>query len=131
MTYFQIVLKQSSPCSPSPCGPNSQCREQDDRPICSCLSNYNGAPPNCRPECVYNSECSLDTACVNLKCIDTCLGACGFNSECRMVNHNPICSCPKGFSGDPFLQCQKIRKLSLKNFYHVGCLQKFCKGGAK
>ena len=33
---------------------------------------------------------------------------CGANALCQVVNHNPICSCPPGYNGDPFNYCQKI-----------------------
>uniref|UniRef100_A0A8D8QWV8 EGF-like domain-containing protein n=1 Tax=Cacopsylla melanoneura TaxID=428564 RepID=A0A8D8QWV8_9HEMI len=52
----------ANPCYPSPCGPYSQCRDIGGSPSCSCLPNYIGAPPNCRPECVMNSECASTTS---------------------------------------------------------------------
>jgi hypothetical protein len=39
------------PCVPSPCGPNSACREVSNKPVCSCQSGFIGVPPSCRPEC--------------------------------------------------------------------------------
>lgn len=96
------------PCNPSPCGLYSQCRAIGDSPSCSCLSNYFGSPPNCRPECVVNTDCSSDRACIAEKCRDPCDGSCGFNSECRVQNHIPICNCRQGFTGDPFTQCVEI-----------------------
>lgn len=30
---------------------------------------------------------------------------CGLNAQCQIVNHNPICSCLSGFTGDPFVRC--------------------------
>lgn len=62
-------------------------------------------PPNCRPECVISAECAQDKACLNNKCVDPCPGTCGQNARCQVLNHNPICSCSPGFTGDPFLQC--------------------------
>jgi hypothetical protein len=76
-----------------------------DTPSCSCLLDYTGSPPNCRPECVSNSECASHLACINLKCRDPCPGSCGTNAECRVVSHTPNCVCPSGFTGDPFIQC--------------------------
>lgn len=108
-----------NPCLPSPCGPYSICRVQNDRPVCSCTAGYLGAPPNCRPECVVNSECPLDRACSNQKCVDPCPGTCGFNARCRVVNHNPICSCPSGYIGDPFSRC--IVEESKLNIIHFPC----------
>lgn len=93
------------PCQPSPCGPYSQCREVGDSPSCSCLAEYVGAPPNCRPECVTSSECASNQACINQKCKDPCPGLCGTEAECRVVSHTPSCYCPQGYEGDPFVQC--------------------------
>lgn len=97
------------PCSPSPCGPNSQCKDINNQAVCSCLPSYVGSPPNCRPECVVNSECDKYKACRNLKCVDPCLNACGSNSKCKVINHSPICSCKEGFTGDPFSSCYAIQ----------------------
>ncbi|PSN29200.1 hypothetical protein C0J52_26427, partial [Blattella germanica] len=96
------------PCNPSPCGPNSQCRNINGQGVCSCLPNYIGSPPGCRPECVVSTECPQNRACVNQKCIDPCPGTCGLNARCEVVNHSPICSCQAGFTGDPFTRCFPI-----------------------
>lgn len=99
-----------NPCQPSPCGANSQCREINGQAVCSCVPGFIGSPPTCRPECIVSSECPLYQACVNQKCVDPCPGTCGLNTECHTVNHNPICSCIGGYSGDPFLRCVPIGK---------------------
>ena len=96
------------PCTPTPCGPNSICRPVGNAPVCGCQPGYLGVPPECRPECVSNSECSPSQACVNLKCQDPCKDTCGRDSECRVVGHNPICSCPSGYTGDPVTGCRII-----------------------
>ena len=72
---------------------------------CSCVPGYIGPPPNCRPECVINSECPPNKACIQQKCGDPCVGACGINAKCDVANHNAICSCPYDYIGDPFSQC--------------------------
>lgn len=105
-----------NPCSPSPCGPNSQCRDVNNQPICTCLRSFFGNPPNCRPECSVNSDCSLNTACLNQRCRDPCPGTCGLNAECQVVNHNAICSCPSHLTGDPFSKCFYPSKLNIKLF---------------
>lgn len=97
-----------NPCDPSPCGPNSQCRVVGSQPACSCLPNYIGRAPNCRPECTTNSECANNLACQNEKCRDPCPGTCGQNAQCTVVNHNPICSCLPGYEGDPVTVCNLI-----------------------
>lgn len=96
------------PCETSPCGPNSICRVFGDTPSCTCQANYVGSPPNCRPECVVNTDCPSNMACISEKCRDPCPGSCGFNADCRVQNHIPICSCSDGFTGDPFTQCSQI-----------------------
>lgn len=94
-----------NPCQPSPCGPNSQCREVNSQAVCSCSPTYIGSPPGCRPECVLSSECLSTRACVNQKCIDPCIGACGANAKCRVNNHSPVCFCDFGLIGNPNSRC--------------------------
>ena len=113
-----------NPCSPSPCGPNSVCREINEQPVCSCVAGYLGAPPTCRPECTVSSDCPLSEACSNQKCVNPCPGSCGFRATCNVVNHNPICSCPSELTGDPFVQCVPRRKIC---FLDVPSLVKFIK----
>lgn len=92
-------------CTPTPCGPNSQCREINEIAVCSCLPNYIGRSPNCRPECVTNSECSRNLACLNERCVDPCIGVCSSQATCTVYNHQPNCRCPDGYTGDPFVAC--------------------------
>lgn len=94
-----------NPCVPSPCGPNSECRAFGESPSCSCRQGFIGSAPNCRPECISNSECASNLACINNKCKDPCPGSCSDNAECRVVNHSPMCVCLTGYVGDPFTQC--------------------------
>lgn len=101
----EVLPTPVNPCQPSPCGPNAQCQVSGDAPSCSCLSGFIGTPPNCRPECVSNSECASHLACINQKCRDPCPGTCGANAECRVVSHTPNCICIIGYVGDPFSQC--------------------------
>lgn len=99
-----------NPCIPSPCGLFSECRVIENRPVCSCKENYYGQPPYCRPECTVNSECPQTKACMNQKCKDPCPGSCGYNAECRTINHAPVCYCLPGYSGDPFSGCQECKE---------------------
>lgn len=93
----------SDPCHPSPCGPNSVCNNG----ICSCVVGYHGDPYlGCRPECVYNTDCPLDKGCSRNKCVNPCVGTCGLNAICDVMNHVPMCSCPKGMSGNAFMECR-------------------------
>lgn len=98
-----------NPCSTAVCGPNSQCREINNQAVCSCLPTYLGIPPACRPECVGNSECPQNQACIGQKCVNPCIGTCGVRATCEVVNHNPICACPAAHSGDPFVECTFVQ----------------------
>ena len=99
------------PCNPNPCGANADARVSGSSCICSCRPEYFGDPySGCRPECVVNSDCATTKACVNQHCIDPCPGVCGFNAECRVINHNPVCTCVPGYIGDPFRGCSLERK---------------------
>lgn len=96
-----------NPCVPTPCGPNSQCRTQNSLAICSCLPSYVGRAPNCRPECTVNSDCPSRLACINENCKDPCSGSCGYNTECHVVSHSPMCTCKIGYIGNPFSECHE------------------------
>ena len=86
------------------------------RPVCECQPGYFGKPPNCQPECLKNSDCTKNKACINQKCQDPCPGICGANAVCQVVDHNPICSCPAGYTGDPFNYCHLVPGRILNDF---------------
>lgn len=104
----KVIVPVENPCLPSPCGPNSVCRIVDNHAACSCLPNYVGRAPNCRPECTINSECPGNLACLNERCKDPCPGSCGIFTNCIVLNHAPICQCDAGYTGDPFAGCSPI-----------------------
>lgn len=81
------------------------CRKVNDQAVCTCQDSYFGSPPNCKPECFVSSECPQNKACYKNKCNDPCPGTCGIGAQCRVINHNPLCSCPLGKTGDPFFRC--------------------------
>lgn len=99
-----------NPCQNNPCGYFSECRNVNNVASCSCIRDYIGSPPNCKPECIVNSECAATEACVIEKCIDPCIGSCGFNAQCAVTNHVASCYCPENFSGNPFKICYAIEK---------------------
>lgn len=110
-----------NPCEQSPCGPNSDCRVIGDQAACSCLPNYIGRVPNCRPECTIDPECPSNTACINERCRDPCQGACGVNALCLTINHKPVCSCQQGYTGDANIRCNEIEMdgMYLFNFFYI------------
>lgn len=122
-------MEPSNPCHPSPCGPNSQCREINNQAVCSCLPGYQGSPPGCRPECVVSTDCVLSRACSNQKCVDPCPGTCGQNAKCQVINHSPICSCIPSYTGDPFTRCYPVPPPSrepVKEEYQNPCIPTPC-----
>lgn len=110
------VIHDENPCVPSPCGPNAICQVKGETPSCSCLPNFIDHPPNCRPECVSNSECPNYLACLNQKCKDPCPGVCAPNAECHVISHTPICSCTPGYTGNPMAQCNVLEGINFSNF---------------
>lgn len=111
--------RPANPCIPSPCGLNSQCRDINGQAICSCLTNYFGNPPNCKPECVVNSECQSNQACINQRCKDPCPGSCGISAICEVRNHNAVCMCPPGYTGDAFTSCAPVSLPKRKLFFRT------------
>lgn len=103
------AIVPSDPCNPSPCGENAQCSVRNGVAKCACIPPYIGDPYSngCRPECVYNADCSGNTACIRQHCRDPCPGVCGVNAQCAVVNHIPTCTCEGGYQGDPFTGCRR------------------------
>lgn len=93
----------NDPCNPNPCGQNADCFAGE----CRCQNNYQGnAYEGCRPECTLSADCPRDKACMRNRCVDPCPGICGNNAVCEVMNHIPVCSCVKGYEGDPFVNCR-------------------------
>ena len=88
------------------CGPYSECKATRGVIACSCKAGMIGNPPHCRPECQYDGQCGFDKACINFRCQDPCIGACGSNARCRVRQRTPVCSCPKGYYGNPVYGCK-------------------------
>ena len=97
-----------NPCQSHPCGPNARCEQVHNSPQCSCLTGMIGVAPSCRPECISASDCPAKRGCVNQKCVDPCPGTCGPNSDCRVIDHSPVCSCKPGFIGNAYQSCQPV-----------------------
>lgn len=96
----------ATPCSPSPCGPYSECTvSANGVAACSCRTGHVGSPPSCRPECLVSSDCKLQLACIDRRCRDPCEGACGRGARCQVIAHSPICTCNDEYTGDPFTYC--------------------------
>lgn len=94
------------PCNPDPCGVNANCEVVNGYYDCTCRPGYFGNPfVSCKPECIINSDCPLYLTCINNKCIDLCPGSCGVSAHCNIINHEPKCTCPRGYEGNPQVEC--------------------------
>lgn len=115
------MIENYEPCSPTPCGANAICRENGNAGSCSCLPNYVGNPyEGCRPECIMNSDCPANLACNQYKCRDPCLGVCGQNAICQVINHDAHCTCVPGYTGNPFSHCAfEITRKEYNNFNSI------------
>ena len=58
--------------------------------------------------CHDKDECPLFNACENTKCIDPCAerNPCAATANCKVINHEPKCTCPDGFIGSPLTDCR-------------------------
>ena len=57
--------------------------------------------------CESNDDCPDYTSCRNRKCINPCAvdKPCAPSALCKVVNHNPVCTCPNGYIGSPHTKC--------------------------
>ncbi|XP_065215747.1 uncharacterized protein LOC135842290 [Planococcus citri] len=62
-------------------------------------------------ECIFDSECPQNKACIGKKCRDPCDGMCGKNTKCGVDSHVPTCSCKDGLFGDPLTECVEEENL--------------------
>lgn len=94
------------------CGRNSECLSRNHAVTCKCKENFFGDPKtSCRKiECLSNSDCSSDKMCDHNVCKIACLvdDACGENAICTAENHDKVCQCQPGYTGNPQVQCQLI-----------------------
>lgn len=52
---------------------------------------------------------------MEFQCKDPCRynNPCGSGADCKATGHKAICSCPRGFTGDPFVNCRKFERADL------------------
>lgn len=96
-----------NPCTEDYCGDNAECFVENHSPQCRCLPNYHG---NAFIQCLRSESCSNDNqcppsqTCVNGQCVEPICN-CGTNAKCSIESRKPICTCPKGYRGDPYVSC--------------------------
>jgi len=66
-------------------------------------------------ECYKLSDCAFDRQCQGIpgRCIDPCSNdvetgrpPCGSRADCKAERYKAVCSCPRDFTGDPFVSCR-------------------------
>ena len=81
----------------------------------TCIVQYNIVPT---PEvdkvvvgCEVDQECPDYNACQNRKCVNPCAedDPCAASANCKVIGHQPVCTCPDGYIGDSRTEC-KLRK---------------------
>lgn len=105
-----------NPCTTlEPCKHPAHCVVINSLPVrtmvCECPSGYVSSgsgvcktlPPITAVACTADTQCPSDKSCMNGRCIDPC--NCGPNSECRVWDHKPVCSCLAGYDGNPEIDC--------------------------
>jgi hypothetical protein len=82
---------------------------------CSCKAGYFGDVSNdkigCQPiECKAHDDCSDEKICDLHRCRIACLAhnPCGQNAICSTKNHEQVCSCQPGYTGEAKTGCQLI-----------------------
>ncbi|QQP32277.1 Uncharacterized protein FKW44_024191, partial [Caligus rogercresseyi] len=106
----QKCSQRPDPCDPSPCGPGTTCRANNNgNPVCQCKAGLIPKPDTitgCGPECVRDNDCQRDYVCQSSKCVpkpDPCdPSPCGPNTSCKPnFQGNPVCHCLSGFIPKP------------------------------
>ena len=65
--------------------------------------------PQSEIACSNNDDCDINDSCINKLCLDACtIGICGYNSDCQIFEHRPVCICPSGTTGDPQIKCTAV-----------------------
>jgi len=109
------------PCSPTFCGggpccsPSATCRGVDHKAECSCPPGYEGEPRlggECRP--CRGSSCNRGaTGSTGGSSGSLCdPNPCGLDAICNPGSDNtgrarPVCTCPKGYSGNALVSCRR------------------------
>lgn len=102
------------PCrhGPTKCGTNAQCSAQDHQAACTCPAGTQGNPliACVTGQCQYNEDCRDDEACdrLNRVCRPVCHSDdCAPSAKCVGRNHQPVCTCPEGSIGNPYVDCHR------------------------
>lgn len=109
-----INSRCKNPCEqPSVCGINAECIPIGHTASCRCPARTKeDSNHNCIPiECLDNNDCGQDKSCIDSKCQNPCSlsNVCGEKAICTPINHQGVCTCRPGTTGDPRLGCVAVQ----------------------
>lgn len=97
------------------CGRNAGCKSDNHKATCACDRGFFGDAYDdkmgCQPiECESHNDCSDEKICDLHKCRIACLAhnPCGQNAICSTNNHQQVCTCQPGYTGEPTRGCDLI-----------------------
>lgn len=95
-----------APCEDVKCGEHSFCRAEGNEAYCVCDEGWTYDPKDVSLGCVDINECDESHGPA---------GLCGINAICSNRENGFDCSCPAGFSGDPYKKCYDLNECSKPN----------------
>lgn len=104
------------------CGVNAECRAENHQGTCVCPVGTQGNPfISCiTGQCQYNEDCADHETCnrLNRICVPVCTeSTCAQDAQCIGRNHEPVCTCRHGYTGNPFIQCTPAKPLLREECY--------------
>lgn len=107
----------------NPCGYQALCRVVNHQTMCDCPSGYHGDPmQSCEPiSCHMDDPCPEDRVCRGGQCLDLCAfdRPCGQGALCKGLQHRPLCECPTGYKGNPYVFCQTGKERWLMDTHNL------------
>ncbi|CAN7942616.1 unnamed protein product, partial [Ixodes pacificus] len=90
-----------SPCDTVECGRHATCQANGKEAACVCDVGFTFNPANIRAGCIDVDECDVNHG---------PSGLCGQGAICSNTPGSYRCSCPPGFTGDPFRFCEDVNE---------------------
>lgn len=106
------------------CGRGAECTAIAHKAQCNCPAGTQG---DARTACIiavchYNEDCAEDETCdrLNRVCRKVCSeDSCGDEALCTAKNHEPMCSCPPGTKGNPYVECEGKNQLLYSSIFNI------------
>lgn len=108
------ICEDINECSKNPCPINTKCKNNMGSYACECrngtIKDENSGTCRLPGLCYSDKDCSDTATCHDKQCVNPCdkIMPCGLDANCVVAGHNPICECPPGSQGDPYVKCAKL-----------------------